>query len=224
MPASTPPTRPAVLFDLDGTLIDTIELILSSARHAFDGWKRGTPSDEEWVRGIGTPLVNQLRAYAENDAEVAELLDRYRAHQNLHHDRLTRCYDDVPAVVARLAELGHPLGIVTSKASPIAHRSLAHVGLDGYFDVVVGFDETTRHKPDPEPVLAALRRLGVPAGRAVFVGDSPHDIHAGNAAEVLTVAALWGPFDRETLAAAGPNHFIECMADLPAVLARAFGP
>ena len=215
--------QPAVLFDLDGTLIDTIELILSSARHAFDGWPRGVPTDEEWVRGIGTPLVSQLREYAETEEEVALLLERYRAYQNIHHDRLTRCYDDVPAAIAALAKHGHRLGVVTSKASAIAHRSLTHVGLDRYFDVVVGYDETQRHKPHPEPVMTGLARLGVSPHHAAYVGDSPHDIHAGNAAGVVTVAALWGPFGRETLAAAGPNHFIECMADLPAVLAQAFG-
>ena len=223
MADSHSPRPPAVLFDLDGTLIDTIELILSSARHAFAGWPRGAPTDEDWTLGIGTPLVNQLRSYAQSDEEVAVLLERYRAYQDIHHDRLTRCYDDVPAELARLADRGHPLGVVTSKASGIASRSLAHVGLEKYFPVVIGYDDTTRHKPDPEPVLAGLARLNVPASRAVYVGDSPHDIHAGNAAGVVTVAALWGPFSRETLVEAGPNHFIGCLADLPGVLAQAFG-
>ena len=215
-------THPAILFDLDGTLIDTIELILSSARHAFEEW-RVRPTDEEWVRGIGTPLVQQLRAYADNDDEVALLLERYRRYQHAHHDRLTRCYDDVPEVIAALASRGHQLAVVTSKASPIAHQSLAFVGLDQFFPVVVGFDDTTRHKPDPEPVRVALSRLGVSADQAAFVGDSPHDVHAGKAAGVVTIAALWGPFDRETLADARPDHFIGCMADLPGVLDRAVG-
>lgn len=215
-------TLPAILFDLDGTLIDTIELILSSARHAFEEWPV-RPTDEEWVRGIGTPLVQQLRAYAANDDEVALLLARYRRYQNEHHDRLTRCYDDVPDVIAALADRGHQMAVVTSKASPIAHQSLAFVGLDHFFPVVVGYDDTARHKPDPEPVRVALSRLGVSPDDAVFVGDSPHDILAGNAADVMTIAALWGPFDRETLADARPDHFIECMAELPGVLNRAFG-
>ena len=215
-------TLPAVLFDLDGTLIDSIELILSSARHAFEEW-RVRPTDEEWVRGIGTPLVQQLRAYAASDDEVALLLERYRRYQHEHHDRLTRCYDDVPEVIAALAQRGHRLAVVTSKASPIAHQSLEFVGLDRLFPVVVGYDDTPRHKPDPEPVRVALSRLGVRSDHAVFVGDSPHDILAGNAADVVTVAALWGPFDRETLAEAGPDHFIGCMAELPGVLDRAFG-
>jgi len=215
-------TLPAILFDLDGTLIDTIELILSSARHAFEEWPV-RPTDEEWVRGIGTPLVQQLRAYAANDDEVALLLARYRRYQNEHHDRLTRCYDDVPDVIAALADRGHQMAVVTSKASPIAHQSLAFVGLDHFFPVVVGYDDTARHKPDPEPVRVALSRLGISPDDAVFVGDSPHDILAGNGADVMTIAALWGPFDRETLADARPDHFIECMAELPGVLNRAFG-
>ena len=215
-------TLPAILFDLDGTLIDTIELILSSARHAFEEWPV-RPTDEEWVRGIGTPLVQQLRAYAANDDEVALLLARYRRYQNEHHDRLTRCYDDVPDVISALADRGHQMAVVTSKASPIAHQSLAFVGLDHFFPVVVGYDDTARHKPDPEPVRVALSRLGVSPDDAVFVGDSPHDILAGNGADVMTIAALWGPFDRETLADARPDHFIECIAELPGVLNRAFG-
>jgi pyrophosphatase PpaX len=222
MPPSPSRPRPAVLFDLDGTLIDSIELLLSSARHAFEGWQRNAPTDEEWIRGIGTPLVEQLRGFAGSEDEVARLLQRYRDYQHIHHDRLTRCYDDVPAVVSQLAGRGHPMAIVTSKASVIAKRSLEWVGLHKFFPVVVGFDETARHKPDPDPVLAALERLGASADQAAFVGDSPHDVHAGNAAGVLTIAALWGPFDRETLAAAHPNHFIGCMADLPGVLEQAF--
>ena len=214
---------PAVLFDLDGTLIDTIELLLSSARHAFDGWHRRRPTEQEWIAGIGTPLVQQLQPFAADDGEVGQLLDRYRAYQREHHDRLTRCYADAPAVVAALAHREHPLAVVTSKATPIANQSLTFVGLDRFFPVVVGFDDTTRHKPDPEPVHHALERLGASSDRAVFVGDSPHDIHAGNAAGVTTVAALWGPFGRETLAAASPDHFIECLADLPGLLDRAFG-
>src|SRR5690242_11306815 len=119
MPLARPDGPPAVLFDLDGTLIDSIELLLSSARHAFEGWHRGVPTEEEWIRGIGTPLVDQLREYAADEDEVALLLGRYRHYQREHHDRLTRCYDDVPEVVSALAERGHPLAVVTSKATPI---------------------------------------------------------------------------------------------------------
>jgi pyrophosphatase PpaX len=120
-PVSAPP---AVLFDLDGTLIDTIELLLSYARHTFEGWHRRAPTQNEWIAGIGTPLVAQLRAYAETEEEVAALLARYRAYQHEHHDRLTRHYDGAPDLLAELRRRGHPLGVVTSKASAIARRMM----------------------------------------------------------------------------------------------------
>ena len=213
-----------MLFDLDGTLIDSIELILSSARHAFEGWPRARPPTEEWVRGIGTPLVQQLRAYADSEDEVALLLERYRRYQHEHHDRLTRCYDDVPDVVAALSERGHPLAVVTSKGiadrSPEPRVRRARPATSRSWSATTTRPATS---PTPSPFTFALSRLGVAADRAVFVGDSPHDIHAGNAAGVMTIAALWGPFDRETLADAQPDHFIGCLAELPGVLDRAFG-
>lgn len=216
------PGTPAVLFDLDGTLIDTIELILASARHALSDRSHPIPPDEEWLRSLGTPLVEQLRAYAADDADLGRLIDRYREFQLRHHDRLTRCYDGVLTAVGALHVGGHPLGVVTSKASAIARRSLEFVGLAGFFEAVVGYEDTRRHKPHPDPVLAALDQLGVEAPNAAFVGDSPFDVEAGNAAGVVTVAALWGPFRRETLAAARPDYYIGRIEELAPVLEQAF--
>ncbi|HEX8724497.1 MAG TPA: HAD-IA family hydrolase, partial [Gemmatimonadaceae bacterium] len=99
-------------------------------------------------------------------------------------------------------------------------RGLARVGLLDYMDTIVGADSTQRHKPDPEPVRVALERLGASADRALFVGDSVHDMHAGNAAGVTTVAALWGPFTRAELAPSAPRHYAERVADLPALVDR----
>jgi len=225
-PAAEPPRgRPpiAVLFDLDGTLVDTIELLLNSVRHAFRDRAGRVPTQAEWVAGIGTPLVTQLRPFAADDADLALLVAGYREYQHEHHDRLTRCYDCVVDVVARLKGDGHPTGVVTSKSDAIAHRSLAHVGLLELMDVVIGADSTTRHKPDPEPVRVALERLDYSPADAIFVGDSPHDIGAGNAAGVVTVAALWGPFDRETLERARPTHLLGDIAELPALVAELQG-
>ena len=214
------PRPRAILFDLDGTLLDTIELILASARHAFDGYAGGGPSDAEWLAGIGTPLHAQLRSFATDEAHVAELTARYRAHQLEHHDRFTRCYDDVPATLAELQRRGHPMAVVTSKVGFVARRGLEYTGLAPYLPLVVGAEDTTRHKPDPEPVLLALHRLGYAPGEALFVGDSPYDVLAGRAAGVVAVAALWGPFRRPELEAAGADHFLGCLAELPGLLER----
>jgi len=216
-----PTSRPlAILFDLDGTLVDTIELLLSSVRHAFRHRTERVPTRAEWVAGIGTPLAVQLRPYAANDDELAELVAGYRAYQLEHHDRLTSCYDGVLDTVVALRERGHPTAVVTSKADAIARRTLAHVGLAPYMDTVVGCDACSRHKPDPEPGFLALARLGYDPGEAIFVGDSPHDMGSGRAAGVTTVAALWGPFTREMLAPSAPDHYLERITDLPALVTR----
>lgn len=210
----------AVLFDLDGTLIDSIELILNSARHAFERAGRATPAEAEWLAGVGTPLVAMFRKYAADDGDVDVLVSGYREYQMEHHDRLVRCYDRVVETVDGLRAAGHPLAIVTSKTGWLARRGLDHVGLGPHFDVVVGCDVCQRHKPDPEPVRLALETLGYGPAEAVFVGDSVHDMLSGNAAGVTTIAALWGPFTRETLAASAPAHYLERIADLPGLLAR----
>lgn len=218
------PARPyAVLFDLDGTLIDSIELIVRSAHHAFRDREGRVPTDAEWLAAVGTPLTAMFRPYIRDEDDLAGLIAKYREYQLAHHDRLTRCYDQVVETVERLRRHGHPVAIVTSKTTSMAVRGLAHVGLAKHFDVVIGCDVCQRHKPDPEPVRMALEKLAYGPREAVFVGDSVHDMAAGNAAGVTTIAALWGPFSRADLAISSPAHYLERMADLPALLASLQG-
>jgi len=210
---------PAVLFDLDGTLIDSIALILQSTQFAFIGYDGPVPSDAEWLAGVGTPLWTMFRKYARDEAQVDALVARYREYQLPNHDRLVTAYDGVVDTVRGLRAARHPLAIVTSKTEQLALRGLECIGIADCFDVLIGCDTVERHKPDPAPVYAALTRLGVQAKDAVFVGDSVHDIAAGNAAGVVTIAALWGPFTREDLAPSQPTRFLERMSGLPALLA-----
>jgi len=212
-------TRPlAVLFDLDGTLIDSIELILNSAEHAFRDRQGYVPSSAEWLTGVGIPLATMFRRYARDDADVEALIAKYREYQLANHDRLVRCYDQVVDVVDGLRADRHPLGIVTSKTGWLAQRGIDNVGLGQHFDVIIGCDMCNRHKPDPEPVRMALDRLGYEPDEAVFVGDSIYDMEAGNAAGVTTIAALWGPFTRADLLPAAPHHYLERISDLPRLL------
>jgi pyrophosphatase PpaX len=212
-------TQPlAVLFDLDGTLIDSIELILNSARHAFAGRNGHVPGDTEWLSHVGTPLATTFRRYARDEDDVEALITKYREYQLANHDRLTSAYGTVVETLTALRAAGHQLGIVTSKTEWLARRGLEHVGLGGHFDVIVGCDTCDLHKPDPGPVLFALRALAREPADAVFVGDSVHDMLAGNAAGVATIAALWGPFSREDLAASEPKHYLERISELPALL------
>jgi pyrophosphatase PpaX len=211
----------AVLFDLDGTLIDSIDLIVNSALYAFEKCGHPAPAAEEWLADLGLPLRAMFGRFIADESKMAELVAGYRQYQLENHDRLVRPYDEVAATLEKLHARGHALAVVTSKAEPLAHRGLAHVGLDGFFDVVVGLESCTRHKPDPEPVRVALDRLGVRAENAAFVGDSPHDMAAGRAAGVTTIAALWGPFNRTQLAPSEPDYYIERMGELLLIVGAA---
>jgi pyrophosphatase PpaX len=212
--------RPALLFDLDGTLIDSIELILGAARHAFADFDGHRPSDDEWRAGIGRPLHTVLREYAPDDATAERLFGRYRAYQMEHHDRLVRPYDGIVDTLRALAGEGHPLALVTSKSDWMAAKALAHVGLEALIPVVVGCDSCTNHKPHPEPVHRALALLGAEPANALFVGDSPHDVESGRAAGVTTVGVTWGAFRREELEAAGADLVIDRIEELPPLLTR----
>src|SRR4051812_28332539 len=188
-------TRPlAVLFDLDGTLVDSIELILNSARYAFEKLGRNWISDAEWSAGIGIPLPTMFSRYARDTVDRDALIAAYREYQLANHDRLVSCYENVIETVKDLNRRGHQMAVVTSKSEYLAFRALALVGLARHMETIVGIDSSTRHKPDPEPVRVALHRLDCPPERALFVGDSVHDVIAGNSAGVITVAATWGAF------------------------------
>ncbi len=214
------PSPAALLFDLDGTLIDSIELILGSARYAFDGFAGRAPSDEEWRTGIGRPLQTVLREYAPDDAEAQRLFTRYREYQLEHHDRLVSAYAGVVDTLRGFAEAGHPMALVTSKSDWMAVKALLHVGLSELVPVVVGCDTCVNHKPHPEPVERALALLKAAPSNALFVGDSPHDILSGLAAGVMTVGVTWGAFDRQELEDSGADVVIDRIEDLPAILAR----
>ncbi len=207
-----------VLFDLDGTLVDTVPFILAAARHAFEGYGAG-PSDEQWIAGIGTPLRTQLASFARRERDVEALFQRYHAYWLEHHDRETHCFPGALETVVELAGRGHPIGIVTAKNERGAHRTLEHTGLLPYVQAVVGADSCANSKPHPEPVLLALVRLGSAAADAVLIGDSPHDIAAAKAAGTRAAAALWGACGHEALAAAGADFFLGDVRELAALVA-----
>ncbi|MEO8337119.1 MAG: HAD-IA family hydrolase [bacterium] len=211
---------PAILFDLDGTLVDSIELILSSARHAFVGFDGHAPSDDEWRASIGRPLQAVLREYASSDAEADHLLVRYREYQLANHDRLMRAYDGIVETLTGFANAGHPMAIVTSKSDWLALRALEFVGIAGLFPVLVGCDTCVNHKPHPEPVENALARLDVSAGNAIFVGDSPHDIESGRAANVYTIGVTWGASSRSEMEASGADVVIDDVAQLAGAVSQ----
>jgi pyrophosphatase PpaX len=218
MPSPTREPKGAVLFDLDGTLIDSIELILRSAEYAFAKCGSPCPTRAEWLEGVGRPLPTMFARYAPTAADVDRLLLAYREFQMANHDELVRIY---PGVAELLESLGdYQLGVVTSKTGALATRGLEHTGIARHFETIVGMDACQRHKPHPEPVQIALERLGVRPERAWFVGDSVHDMESGNAAGVTTVGALWGPFTESDLAPSRPKHLAARAGDVLSIVSR----
>ncbi|HEY3353896.1 MAG TPA: HAD-IA family hydrolase [Polyangia bacterium] len=208
------PPYATCLFDLDGTLIDSVELILRSFRHTMLVHRGAAPDDAVFLAGLGTTLWDQFRTVAADAAEVEAMVATYRAFNLAHHDALVREYPGVRAAVRALVARGARLAIVTSKLRASAARGLALAGLTDAFPVIVGADDVAEHKPHPAPVRRALALLGADPAGAVFVGDSPHDIAAGRAAGVGTAAVTWGPFPRATLVAAAPDHWVAAPAEL----------
>ncbi len=181
---------PAVLFDLDGTLIDSGAIILASFRHATQTVLRREIPDAELAALVGgSSIHDQMRSI--DAGQVDELVRVYREHNEPLHDEL-EAFEGIEHVLAELKREGRRLGIVTAKRRKTVELAFAVLPLERYFDVVVTSDMTERHKPDPEPVRKALERLGVRPGEAAFVGDSPVDVASGKAAGVFTVAVAWG--------------------------------
>jgi pyrophosphatase PpaX len=208
----------AVLFDLDGTLIDTVALILASMRHATAAVLGEALPDDVLLHNVGVPLRVQMGEFSAERAE--ELLAAYRAHNALVHDELVAEYPGTEEGLESLRSGGYRLAVVTSKSREVAMRGLSAFDLQGYFETVVGYEDTAIHKPEPEPLLEAARRLGVSIGSCAYVGDSPHDMNAALAAGAVPVAALWGPF-RERVTEPGPAAGIESVGELAELLGRA---
>jgi len=212
------PRYPTVLFDLDGTLIDSIGLILDSFRHTFAAFGLPPRPDEEWLQGVGIPLATQLAAWVSDPATVEAMVATYREYNLKHHDARVRVYPGIANAVSALRAEGIRLGLVTSKLRQTARRGLQVAGIEGALEVLVGVDDVTFAKPHREPVDRAVAALGAAPESTIFVGDSVHDMWSGRSAGVATGAALWGPSSRADLAPAEPTHWFDSPDDLVKVV------
>jgi pyrophosphatase PpaX len=206
--------RRVVLFDLDGTLIDSGSIILASMKHA-SVTVLGIEPDEEKVRAaIGGPgLFAQMTALAPD--RVEELVEAYRVHNEALHETLD-AFDEVLELLPVLRNQGRRLGIVTAKRRATVGLAFRRFPmLEQLVDVLVTADDTERHKPDPDPLLEALDRLGAQPSEAAYVGDSPFDIAAARAAGMRAVAVGWGGIHPdERLLAEKPDAFVRTPAEL----------
>ena len=208
----------ALLFDLDGTIIDTYELILASMRYALENVLGQHYPDAQLMEKVGQPLLTQMYDYTDSDETVDELLRVYRHHNKIYEGELAKSFPGTKEALEAMKRAGFPMGIVTSKMHGPALRGLQQFELDEYFNFIIGSDDCERHKPHPEPVLYGAKLMNVDPRSCVYVGDSPFDIQSGNAAGTYTIAALWGMFSLETLENEQPNALCENIANLPTII------
>ncbi len=208
----------AVLFDLDGTVVDTIPHILASFRHATAEVMGTALTDEVLLHHVGVPLARQMRYFTDDEHEADRLLAAYRAFNHATHDQMARLYPNTLGTLTAIHGAGIPMGIVTSKSRHMAERALSLFDLGRFFRVVVTADDTDCHKPDPLPLVHAAALLGMDPWRLVYVGDSPADISCGKSAGSATIGAAWGVASTESLAEAAPDAIIGDIGDLPGLL------
>jgi pyrophosphatase PpaX len=206
----------AVLFDFDGTLVDTTEMIHQSMRHATtEVLGRDDIPRETLLANVGQPLPRQMELI---DTEKAELLlEAYRNHHEQHHDALIGEFPYVEESLDRLRSAGIKVAVVTSKRRLSVEMALKDFPtLRNVVDRFITLEDTTEHKPHPEPLMRGLKLLGsIPKEQAAYVGDSPFDVEAAKAAGLTSVAVSWGAFSESALRAAEPDHLVP---DIPSAV------
>lgn len=262
----TRPSLSAILFDLDGTLVNTGPLILTSFALTVEEVLGVALPPETFLGGVGIPLRAQLERLAlahdrgdilgafggeemhrngragtvgeardsgaitletasRLEASALEMLAAYQRHNAAIHDDLIEPYEGVDVVLEYLESRGLALGVVTSKRRASALGDLAHFGLDRYFPVLVGADDVEIHKPDPYPLRYGLSLLErhtsrpLPASGAAYVGDSPYDMVASQAAGTHTVGAGWGMFGVDSLREHHPDDLFTAPGQMAALAA-----
>lgn len=205
-----------ILFDLDGTLIDTNELIIQSFLHTLQHYYPDQYKREDVIPFMGPTLVETFGGM--NPDQVEEMIKTYRAFNISNHDLLVKEFEGVKETVIALKEKGYKIGIVTSKMSDVVMKGLKLTELDPYFEIIVALDHVEKAKPDPGPVRMALEKLQSSPEEAIMVGDNHHDILGGKNAGVRTAAVAWSIKGRDYLAEYQPDYMLENMTDLLSIL------
>lgn len=205
-----------ILFDLDGTLLDTNELIIQSFQYTYKKHLNKQVGREEIIKSFGEILkVTINRKFSENSEKA---IKTYRRFQIDNFDKLIRIHDGVKEGVKELYSQGYKLGIVTSRLNNSAIRGLKHFGLIDYFESIISADDTEIHKPDPTPAFMALRELGGKPEETIFVGDTQFDVLCAKNAGIESVVVGWSALPRDVILKYEPDHVIESMEELVALV------
>lgn len=210
------PRWPVVLADLDGTLADSVPVIVASYRHVLTELAGREVDDATIKSWIGRTLLDVFSV--ETPGRAVEFEAAYRAWNEEHMPELLRGFDGVPELVTDLQRSGAEFGIVTSKRRATARWTMDLAGLGADVPLLCGMEDSDRHKPDPTPLLVALDKIGRLADEAVYLGDATVDVLAARAAGMPVVAVTWGAGTRDDLLAAGPDAIVDTVDELRALL------
>ena len=201
-----------LLFDLDGTLIDTNQLITESYLYTLEKYFPGQFGPQDILPFMGPPLIDVFQELYPEKAE--EMVDVYRKHNLEHHDLLVKEFEGVFETIRTLHENRFKLGIVSTKKRDTVLKGLALTNLEQFFEVVISIDEVDNPKPDPEPIHKALQLLNSTPEESMMIGDNFHDILGGKNAGTLSCGVAWSLKGREYLEEFHPDYMIERMSDL----------
>ena len=208
----------ALLFDLDGTLLDTQDLILNSFRFAYAKvlGDETPPSDDYFMSLVGIPLKTQMEMISPEHGQ--ELFEAYLDHNANKHDSMVSDFEGTEEALAALKSKGVRMAVVTSKRHGTAVRGLEQTGLMEYFEFLLGADDTAKHKPLPDPLLDAAAIMEIDPLECAYVGDSPYDMQSARAANMYAVGALWGMFSEESLLEGGAEVLLSTISELPGLV------
>ncbi|WP_085991371.1 pyrophosphatase PpaX [Oceanobacillus senegalensis] len=201
-----------ILFDLDGTLIDTNELIIASFTHTLNNHYNLDYTREQIIEFNGPPLIDTFKNI--DPDRVDEMIEVYRKHNLSEHDNYVKVFPNVKETLDILKERGFKIGIVTTKMTESVNRGLKVTGLQDYFDTIVTLDDVAHPKPNPEPVIKAMKDLDAVANSTLMVGDNSHDIESGQCAGVKTAGVAWSFKGKERLLRLNPTYMLDDMRDL----------
>jgi pyrophosphatase PpaX len=205
-----------ILFDLDGTLIDTNELIISTYLHTLEKYYPGKYERADVLPFLGPTLHEVFGAM--DPEKVEEMVLDYRTYNLANHDSLVKEFVGVMETIETLKKKGYKLAIVTTKREDVAFKGLRLMKLDPFFDVMIAYDHVKKVKPDPEPIFLALEKLDSKPEETLMVGDNFHDVLAGKNAGTKTAGVAWTIKGRDYLAKYEPDYMLENMTDLLRIL------
>ena len=202
-----------LLFDLDGTILDTNELILNSFLYTLEKFYPGKFNRELLIPHMGRPLYDQM-VYFGDEINAQEMVDIYREHNIRTHDEMVKEFPYVKEVLNELANSGATLGVVTTKMLITVEMGLKLFDLDRLMSTVITYEDTELHKPAPDPILLAMERLNAKPETTLMVGDSQYDIEAAKNAGITSIGVAWSVKGPDFLNEYNPDYIIEDFREL----------